>query len=336
MSAPATTANRKRRILRKTLKILGALAVLCLLSLIGLKWYLDATYFRGYHPDAPLRVEVAEEKLEADYRWTKFYYRGFRDDRVPALMVAPKAASSPLPCVVFVHGIGNDKEFMHRHGLDQPFVNAGFAFVCFDQLMRGERKINHQSSLAQAEAFRVRAAYTVGDIRRLIDYLSTRPDIATNRIYLCGASYGAITGSTATAFDSRIRAATLVYGGGNLWRLLSAEAADELGKWRLPAYLVGWYFGSVFDPARYVGRIAPRPVLLQNGKADTVVSPAAARALQEAAREPKQIIWYEGDHLGKTSDLDQELVVRVIADSLKFLQAEDAKNQPNVAGLGHQ
>jgi hypothetical protein len=28
--------------------------------------------------------------------------------------------------VVFVHGIGNDKEFMRRHGLDVPFVRAGF------------------------------------------------------------------------------------------------------------------------------------------------------------------------------------------------------------------
>lgn len=38
----------------------------------------------------------------------------------------PKDASGPLPCVVFVHGIGNDKEFMRRHGLDVPFVRAGF------------------------------------------------------------------------------------------------------------------------------------------------------------------------------------------------------------------
>ena len=331
MSVSPSTPNRWLRLLRHGGMILGALGAVGLLVLIGLKWYLDATYFQGYDPSAPLQVEITEEKLEADYRWTRFYYRGFREDRVPAVMVAPRAAGGPLPCVVFVHGIGNDKEFMHRHGLDLPFVKAGFAFVCFDQLTRGERKLHRKSSWAEAEAFRVRAAYTVGDVRRLMDYLSTRSDIATNRIYLCGASYGAITGSTATAFDSRIRAATLVYGGGNLWRLLSAEAADELGQWRLPAYLVGWYFGSVFDPIKYVGRIAPRPVLLQNGKADTVVSPAAARALQEAAREPKKIIWYEGDHLGKTSELDQDLVVRVVMDAIKFLQEVDAQYQPNAA-----
>jgi dienelactone hydrolase len=253
---------------------------------------------------------------------------------VPAVIATPKDARGPFPCVVFVHGIGNDKEFMMRHGLDVPFVKAGFAFVCFDQLMRGERKLKDKSKWTQAEAFRVRAAHTVGDTRRLIDYLVTRPDIATNRIYLFGASYGAITGSTATAFDERIRAVVLIYGGGNWWKLFSAEAAREMGNWRLPVFLLSWYFGSVVDPVKYVGRISPRPVLLQNGKADTVVAPAAARALQAAAREPKKIIWYEGDHLGKTSDLEEDLAKRVLMDALEFLQGIDTKIQSETSPTG--
>ncbi len=316
--------------LRKALKWLGVLAVVCLVLLAGGKVYLDAVYFGGYDASAPLKLEIAETKETPDYRWTKFYYSGFRGDRVPGVLSLPAGKPGPFPCVIFVHGIGDNKDSMHRHGLDEPFVKAGFAFACFDQLMRGERKLKDKSKWAEAEAFRVRAAYTVGDIRRLIDYLITRPDIATNRIYLCGASYGAITGSTAAAFDERIRAVNLIYGGGNLWRLLSAEAAGELGRWKLPAYLAGWYFGSVFDPVGYIGRISPRPLLLQNGRADTVVAPSAAEALQAAARAPKQIIWYEGDHLGNNRDLDKDLVSRVLKDALKFFQETDAKVQSEV------
>jgi len=320
----------KQRIIWKAIKWLAVLVVVCLLLLAGLKLYLDSIYFSGHDAAAPLKVEVAEEKLTSDYLWTKFYYSGFRSERVPAVIATPKDAPGPFPCVVFVHGIGNDKEFMQRHGLDVPFVKAGFAFVCFDQLMRGERKLKVRSGLAQAKAFRIRAAHTVGDTRRLIDYLVTRPDIATNRIYLCGASYGAITGSTATAFDERIRTAALIYGGGNLWKLFSAGSAREMGRWRLPAYLLSWYFGSVMDPVKYIGQISPRPVLLQNGKADTVVAPAAALALQQAAQEPKKIIWYEGDHLGKTRDLDEDLALRVLMDALKFLQEVDGKIQSEI------
>jgi dienelactone hydrolase len=315
-----------KRMLRKTAKVLGVIAVLAVLLFGGWKWYLDKSYFRGYDATAPLNFQLAEEKDTPAYHWTKFSYAGFRGDQVPAVLATPKDAPGPFPCIVFVHGIGNDKNFMAKHGLDEPFVKAGFAFVCFDQLMRGERKLKAKSGWAEAGAFRVRAAHTINDTRRLIDYLMTRPDIATNRIYLVGASYGAVTGSTAAAFDDRIRAVVLTYGGGNLRKLLTGDALrNEIKLWSLPTAIVAWYFGSVSDPVHYIGQISPRPILLQNGKADTVVAPAAAQALQDAAREPKTVMWYEGDHLGKTRDLDMPLTTRVLADALKFIQDVDAK-----------
>lgn len=320
-----------KKLLRVAAKVIGVFLLLIIAALAGWKLYLDATYFDGYDAQAPLNVQIAEEKELPAGQWSMFYYNGFRGDRVPAVMLRPKGGTQPLPCVIFLHGIGDDMNFMSRHKLDEPFVQAGYAFVCFDQLMRGERKLKDKSKTAEAEAFRVRAAYTVNDTRRLIDYLMTRTDIATNRIYLVGASYGAITGSTAAAFDERIRAVALIYGGGNLNKLLSAEMIrNELGQWGPLAKGIAWYFGSVFDPVKYVGRISPRPLLLQNGKADTVVSPAAARALQEAAKEPKRILWYEGDHLGKTRDLDVTLATRVLMDALEFLQEVDRKA---VAGI---
>ena len=311
---------------RRIARVFAITIALGLVCLAGWKWHLDATYFRGYDAAAPLNFQLAEEKNTPAYHWTKFSYAGFRGDRVPAVLAMPKDAAGPFPCVVFVHGIGNDKNFMAKHGLDGPFVKAGFAFVCFDQLTRGERTLKSKSGWSEAKAFRVRAAHTVNDTRRLIDYLETRPDIATNRIYLIGASYGAVTGSTAAAFDERIRAVVLTYGGGNLRKLLTGDALrNEIKLWSLPTAILAWYFGSVADPVHYVGRISPRPILLQNGKADTVVAPAAAQALQDAARQPKTILWYEGDHLGKTRDLDMPLTTRVLGDALKFIQDVDAK-----------
>ena len=315
---------------KRVLKVMGWIfagaLVAGVVGLSVLKAALDASYFRGYDPSAALDPEIGQTQDGPGFTHTALHINGFHGSRLPLLLALPKDAKGPLPCVVFLHGIGDDKDFMAANNLDEPFLKAGFAFVCFDQLTRGERKIQGKKPLEEAEAFRVRAAYTVNDTRRVIDYLETRPDIAPNRIYLCGASYGAITGSTATAFDKRIRAAALTYGGGNLVKMLTAkEIAHEIGKWMLPAQIVAWYFGSVWDPVKYIGQIAPRPVLIQNGTEDTVIDPACARALQEAAREPKIIKWYQGDHLGKTSDLDMPLVTRVLDDALKFIQEQDAK-----------
>lgn len=316
------------RFLRRGIQAGGLVLLLFAVGLAVLKWYLDSTYFDGYDPTAPVHVEVTENRILPAFRWSKFYYTGHRGARVPAVMAMPKDSPGPFPCVVFLHGIGNSKELMRQLELDVPFVEVGFAFVSFDQLTRGERKLTPRSGLARAEAFRVRAAHTVNDTRRLIDYLVTCPDIASNRIYLVGASYGAITGTTATALDPRIRAAALIYGGGDLWEMLSAEGLDERSKTRRWLYFAGaWYFCSVFDPVRYAPHIAPRPVLFQNGRADTVIAPSAARALQNAARPPKRIIWYEGDHLDRTGETDGATTRRVLADTLAFLREVDGAIQ---------
>jgi hypothetical protein len=63
--------------------------------------------------------------------------------------------NSEFPCIVFLYGIGNDKNFMVNNKLDLPFLQAGFAFACFDQLMDGERQLKNASSLEAADAFRV-------------------------------------------------------------------------------------------------------------------------------------------------------------------------------------
>ncbi len=202
-----------------------------------LKVYMDATYFNGYEPSAPLHVEIRQAEEQNGIIYTKLYFDGLRRQRVPTLIALPKDLKGKLPCIVFLHGIGDNKLFMRKNKLDAPFVNAGFVLVCFDQLMRGERKLPKKTSLLQqGKTFRVRAAHTVNDTRRLIDYLITRPDIDPDRIYLCGASYGAIIGTTVAAFDKRIKAVVLTYGGGNLPQMLTAKGISEkLGLWRIPA-----------------------------------------------------------------------------------------------------
>lgn len=136
--------------------------------LSGWKYYLDASCVRGDDATAPLDFQLAEEKDTPACHLTKFSYTWFRGDRVPAVLATPDDAPGPFPCVVFVHDNdnGNDKNFMAKLGLDEPFVGAGFAFVCFDQAMRGERKLSSKSGSSAAGAFRVRAARTGNDPRR--------------------------------------------------------------------------------------------------------------------------------------------------------------------------
>ena len=317
-----------KKILKAVGLFLAGLLVLVVAALGAAKVYMDVTYFSGYDPKAPLAASIAETTDRPQYMREKFSFNGYRDDRVPALLMLPKDRPGPFPCVIFLHGIGQRKEFVDEDfggkTVAEFFTKEGFAFATFDQLMQGERKLQNKSVLETVNAFRVRPAHTVNDTRRLIDYLDTRPDIDANRIYLSGASYGAITGATAAAFDKRIRAVVLTYGGGNIPKMLKArmvaEEINKRGPYMLPVQILGWYLLSAADPLNYIGDIAPRPVLIQNGTDDGLIATPAAKAFQEAAKEPKTIKIYEGDHIG----FDKNTVITVLNDTIQFFKEQDA------------
>ena len=292
-------------------------------TLMMIKFVADVTYFNNYDPDLPFHARIAsvekkvDEETDLPYRLEKVYFEARPGEEIPTLISFPIDAAEPVPCIVFLHGIGQKKEFLNR--ICAPFNNAGFAMACFDQHMQGERKVDG-NPVAQVVAFRQRPWKTVNDTRRLIDYLETRGDIDAERMYLVGASYGAITGSTATAFDKRIDAAVLVYGGGNIPKMLEAPMIrDEVGGALALLKPIVSFIMRPADPVRYVHMISPRPVLFQNGSRDRLVSPEGGKALQEAAREPKDITWYDSDHIG----LDPDVVRQVLDEDLKWLLERD-------------
>lgn len=302
--------------------VLGLLLVLLTGGLVVGKVALNATYLDGYDPKAPLDAKETDVQERPGYIRTELYYNGCKNDRVPTLLATPKEGKGPWPCIIFLHGIGQRKTFLDE--IAEPFVKAGFAFVSFDQLMCGERHPKTSSNFDLAKAFIQRPAYTINDTRRLIDYLQTRSDIVPTRIYLTGASYGAITGSTVVAFDKRIPAVSLCYGGGHIADMLEARAVSgEIRKYA-PMWFaksLAWYLLSAADPVNYIAQISPRPIFFQNGTNDCLISTAAAKALHDAAKDPKVVKYYEGDHIG----MDRNTVMQVLNDILTFFQEQDAK-----------
>ena len=245
------------------------------------------------------------------------------NETMPVLLTLPVDRQGKLPVIVFLHGIGQSKRFLEE--ICTPFNEAGFAMACFDQSMQGARKIKG-GYWAQASGFRKRPWKTVNDTRRLIDYLQTHPEIDPERIYLVGASYGAITGSVATARDKRIRAADLVVGGANISTMLDAPLIKEsvgnsvlhwLGK-TLVTFIM-----KPADPKRHVAQTAGTPVLMQNGSTDQLVTPAAGEELFRALGSPKDIRWYPCDHPGLGPKSEAEVIVRILDEGLNWLLEQD-------------
>lgn len=308
-------------------------AVAWVAALAAWKLEADRRFYDGYDRDAPLRASVTEptmveattrafgQDLTKRYRRQRVEFDARPGERVPAVLTLPKKADGPLPAIVLLHGSHQRKEFVEQ--ICTPFNEAGFAMVCFDQYTRGERKVSG-GALAAALAFRQRCWKTVHETRRLIDYLLTRSDIDGKRIYLVGASYGAMTGVAVLAQEERIRAAVLVVGGGNLPLLLEGrEAQRQVPRWLAPvaARLLMFWVGPA-EPLRHAPRVVRTPVLMQNGLNDSVVIPESGRALFAALGGPKEIRWYPIDHPDREKNGGE--VLHLLADALAWLQGQDA------------
>lgn len=321
--------------LKKTGLTMAVLFAVLLLGFFGVKLYADRHYYDGYEADLPLNASATDpvpvekeiksfdQPIQARYRLQRIEFEARPDERVPALMTLPFEAESPVPAIVLLHGSHQQKDFVEE--ICTPFNEAGFAMVCFDQYMRGERRVRGNMR-TMAMAYRERSWKTVHDTRRLIDYLQTRPDIDPDRIYLVGASYGAITGTVVLAHDKRLKAGVLVVGGGNLRLFAKApEVRREVPAWLLPALgsLIAFLIGPA-EPVLHAPFTAGTPVLMQNGSNDGVIIPESGKALFAALGEPKEIRWYPIDHPDREEN--GEKVIELLLDGLVWLREIDEKS----------
>jgi dienelactone hydrolase len=200
-----------------------------------------------------------------------------RGDRVPGRVVLPPATGARPPVVLLQHGAGGSKESEYLDVAAAPWVARGAALASIDFPLHGERanaKLGRflLSGSPGDDALRVEfARQAVADLRRAVDALAQLDALDAGRIVYAGFSLGALAGALFCALDPRPRAAALALGGGG--------------------------FGPpAIDPARFVARIAPRPVLLVNARGDETLPRAAAQALHAAAVEPKEVAWFDGGH----------------------------------------
>jgi dienelactone hydrolase len=206
-----------------------------------------------------------------------------RGDRVAGRLLRPKAAEGPLPLIWLQQDAGT---WRAPSSLDAPatrWLEAGACVASIDLPLHGERAsaklserllaaLGSQPESAQVSpsleldpiARLLRIAFTrqaVVDLQRGLDAVGRIADIDFQRVAYVGLGVGATVGTLFCALDSRPAAAVLA-------PPLDSAAPAEI------------------DPCRYIGEIAPRPILLLDGGGS---HETGAKALFEAAGEPKAL-----------------------------------------------
>lgn len=258
-----------------------------------------------YDPSVPLEARVTPLG-GSGIRTYQVRYRGNDGESVPGLLMLPWPRQQRVPAVILLHGLGGSKGDLFLPAL--ALARRGYASLAIDMAGHGERTPieNTNPDTFALPQLRRASLQTVTDLRRGMDLLETRPEIDATRIGFIGVSLGGILGAVFVAQEPRVRTAVLWSAGGDWARLvaesthpfaqrLRADGAVDLATIRAQL--------SEVDPVRSADRIAPRPLLMLHGTRDTTVPAACARALYQAARPPKRLVWLPGGHVPEVSTM---------------------------------
>ncbi len=238
--------------------------------------------------------DVKEEAVANDNAMIlKISFTGPSGQPVEGLFLRPKE-DGVYPCALLPHGLSNNKEIAIKM-FGNALVAKGIAVLALDAPGHGTGQSPNKNywtkdviTLAVHEGNR--------NYRRALDYLATRIDIDQQHIGLLGYSLGSIMGSILGAVDERVTAFSFCVGGDPFLPVAKATLDDKTRRAILQVC-----------PSLFIGHLKGRPIIMFNGLTDVVVVPPAAKLLQLAAPEPKQIVWYNGGH-----DVPQDIRTRAV------------------------
>lgn len=161
----------------------------------------------------------------------------------------------------------------------------------------------------------------VRDLVGAIDYLWNSPHVDRSRIFLMGFSGGAAASAYVAAHDARVARVVLCACPAEFRSIVVEKRADfsvehfrEIGLIRdsdFPPSLEKWTDGfKEVTPINWIDRIAPRPLLMIQGKEDDLIDEEQAWRLYEKAGEPKEIAVVAGaGHKLRLSDQAMDIAL---------------------------
>ena len=272
-----------------------------------------------YHTGLRLDMWRSASRREGSLRVEQLTYTSVDGQRVPALLAVP-TGKEPLGCVIYQGGFGTRKEEM-------PGLRSGMAALRLATFTIDPRNVGARGSPERAKdavkdprTLLAMLLNTVVDLRIALDYLERRPDCKAN-IGFVGTSFGGAVGTLLAAQDPRISASVLTSIGATFEQTLLAGPSAAKRIPGVPQFVPGAATNRTtlaravkvlapYDLERWIGKIAPRPVMIINGRFDPLVVPIDALELAAAANSPKTVVYFNGGHDPFADGPDRNRVLR--------------------------
>jgi hypothetical protein len=165
----------------------------------------------------------------------------------------------------------------------------------------GNLSVKGLAVVPEVPAIRRAILDTPAAVMLALDYLLSRPDVDSTRVELVGASFGTPFAAVAGALDPRVSRVWSLHGAAWPYVQIEHNLRRSIGFGPARKFVAGLAnvlaAGPRLDPADWAPRIAPRRFIMINARDDERMPRHAVEALYAAAREPKELIWLDGQHM---------------------------------------
>jgi dienelactone hydrolase len=227
------------------------------------------------------------------------------------------------PLAIVIHGWG-DRSAIPCKLLARSLVKKGYAafifYLVFHTSRMPETMTSRMPYLNTEDWFEGYRASVI-EVRQIIDWAASRPEIDKERIAVLGISLGGFVSEIAMGVDKRIKAGVFMIAGGNSEIITWKTKNDAIPKGhgctepechqirsRYPEYLaevtekgidnvVPLSHCYLTDALTFAPSLRGRPVLMLNAKWDKTVPTEATLDFWKACHEP-EIKWLPGSHVG--------------------------------------
>jgi dienelactone hydrolase len=252
-------------------------------------------FFR-YDQSIPLNVKTVMLEDKGAYTLEKFVFTTSDRSRVPGLLAIPKLKKASYPCMILIHsGTGRKEDWWAEDGwirgksFTEKLLQSGYAVLAIDADGHGERAMNYDYVPLTSLAYETKEVYsftnilvqTTIDHRRAYDYLKTKTSIDSSRIGVMGYSLGG---------------------------MVSTYLCTQLPDLKVAVICASGKEVSLCSPAVFPMHFAPRikdiPVLLLDGKDDTLFPASQVEEFGKLLKTKHKLIFYESGHLLPVKYLD--------------------------------
>ena len=260
--------------------------------------------FKRFYDRSPVPLDARIESADdSSPHWVKqriSFAAGYSNERMTALLYLPRSARPPYQVVIQMAGAAT---FYRRSSATEKDI---FGWSYAEYLVRGgravmipiwkgsyERSDGFHPLQSEWPSYREHVSQWVAELHQSVDYLHTRPDLASQAIGFQGISNGAIWAPIFMALEPRIKTGILLLGGLLVMERQATPMPPEI------------------DGFNYAPRVKV-PVLMMNGRHDAIFPYEAAQLpllrLLGTPPDQKRHLVFPGGHssFGWTDELIRE------------------------------